>query len=339
MKKNYLMIAALAVCVSSAMMTFNSCTKETEVKITDVPEEKVPVLVSLPELQASVKPLGSKALSVDGEKTVNSLQVFAFRTPTGEIDAYSKSATSTLNLSCTVGKRNFYAVVNAPDLTDVQNESAFLAKVSDLKDNAPDNLVMTGKTSKDISASSNEVPIEVTRLVARVSIDKISNALSLPQYASVPISIDKIYLATVAGDRKYMSDSAPVKWYNKGGVSSDCPSVLSSGSLTATVSNGAAYETPHYFYCYPNDSGADASSGTWTASSTKLIVETTILGTKYYYPFGFPDIKSNMTYTIEELKITRLGSSEPETPVSTGTVSVTLTITEWKTGTSTTVVI
>lgn len=318
----------------SAVCLCAGCTEKNTVTVSGSAEDdKVPVSVSIPVL-----PPVSKVLTTDGENAVNSLQVFVFRKD-GTLDAYGKSNASEVQLNCTVGDKDIVAAVNAPDLTYVASMSDFRNAKSELSDNAPGNFVMTGSVPFSISEADNEIPVSVRRLVARLGIRKITNALSAEQYASTPIRIDKIYLTNVAGDRLYSGPSAPSVWLNKSENASECPDLLSSGDLNTSVSAKETYSVPHYFYCYPNSVSSDSSEEVWTPRFTRLVVEATILGKTYYYPVNMENIEANHTYDIEELKITRLGSSDPDVPVSLGSVSLTITVSDWETGASSTVTI
>ena len=261
----------------------------------------MPVSISIPvnDLSASL----SKVMTTDGEAAVNNVQVFVFRND-GALDAYGKSETASVEVDCTVGEKSIVAVVNAPDLLNVTSLDGFNAAKSQLSDNSTGNFVMTGAKSATITSADNELTINVKRLVARVSISKITNALSAEQYAGTPIVINKIYLSNVAGDRLYSGASVPSLWLNMSGSFSDCPGLLSDSGISASIADGSSYTTPHY-----------------------------------YYPVSIGNIEQNHTYDIEELIITRLGSDDPDVPVSAGTISLTITVSDWEEGTSSTVTI
>ena len=321
-------------CVLSACM-IAGCT-ENHGSSPEIIGEKVPVSISIPvnDLSASL----SKVTTTDGEAAVNNVQVFVFRND-GVLDAYGKSETASVEVDCTVGEKNIVAVVNAPDLLNVTSLDGFNAAKSQLSDNSTGNFVMTGAKSATITSADNELTINVKRLVARVSISKITNALSAEQYAGTPIVINKIYLSNVAGDRLYSSASVPSLWLNMSGSFSDCPGLLSDSGISASIADGSSYTTPHYYYCYPNPTAEDSTAEIWSPRFTRLVVEASILGKTYYYPVSIGNIEQNHTYDIEELIITRLGSDDPDVPVSAGTISLTITVSDWEEGTSSTVTI
>ena len=313
-------------CMGAAMSVFAGCTKE-NVDSQYVSGETVPVSISVSG------PIVTRATDTDGEDSVSSLQVFIFR-PDGVLEAYSKTIGNTAKADCTVGSKDIIAVVNAPEIPGVKTKSALESKVSYLKDNAPKSFVMYGSKSETVSSASGTVTIPVTRLVSRISIKKITNRLELSQYESSKFLVKKIYIVNAAGDRLYTGSYAPTLWHNRGKCESqgDLPSLLSSGELgDVTIQHGKSYETPHYFYCYPNPTEEDSSSSA-SPAYTRLVVEVSIDGKIYYYPVSIKGVQSNYTYNISELIITRLGSESPDIPVSYHEASFTVDVAEWKEG-------
>ena len=52
----------------------------------------------------------------------------------------------------------------------------------------------------------------------------------------------------------------------------------------------------------------------------------------YYYPLSIPYIQPNYAYTIGDVKIKRLGSLDPFTPVSTAECTFTVKVRDWDAG-------
>ncbi len=271
----------------------------------------------------------TKADNMARESIINSLQVFVFSS-NGVLDNYALGSSSSLSLSCTTGQKEIYAVVNAPSLSSVKSKNDLASKLTYLSDNSLTNLVMTGNAKETISASS-KVTILMKRIVARLAILKITNALEAPGYQSKVLTVNKIYVINVAGDNNYGitedDPSAERTWYNKMAyVYSSANPLLYDAVYGGTIAYGGSYETPHYFYVYPNTHATDSQSATWSTRFTRLVIEATLDGTTYYYPVSIPIIQSNKTYTISELKITVPGSLSPDIPVSKQAVTGTITI-------------
>lgn len=289
-------------------------------------------------VKVSVPAVGTKVTSVMNEDKINDLQVFVFR-PDGTLDAYASGSGTFMNLDCTAGDKKFIALANAPDMSGVASESALQAARSELDENSLEGFVMSGSVSETISEISEEVEISVTRLVARISVQKITNALSAPAYSDTDIKLTGIYLSNVAGDRQYLSSGTTTLWLNRLGAQTDVPSLLHSGGISYNIENGSSYPTAHYFYCYPNSTAQDSDDEIWSPRYTRLVIVTEIGGKTYYYPVSIGNIESNHLYDIENVQITRLGSDSPEFPVEVGSLALTIKVTDWQTGSSTNITI
>lgn len=286
-------------------------------------------------LEISVPLPATKVTDISSEESVNSLQVFMFRQD-GTLEAYAQGETASLTFEATTGGKKIAALVNSQSFTDVRSLAELENKVSSLEDNAPGRLVMYGAVDAEISTASSSVVVPVSRLVARLSVSKITNRFELEQYQGQPIQLKGIYLVNAAGDMKLAAPYTPVIWYNKGlkEGEGDLPSMLYSGPVSdGNIGYNTSYETEHYFYCYPNSLEEDNTSyGDWQPGFTRIVVEALIAGKTYYYPVSIENIESNHTYTVSELVITRLGSDSPDRPVSKGSASFSITVQPWEEG-------
>ena len=57
-----------------------------------------------------------------------------------------------------------------------------------------------------------------------------------------------------------------------------------------------------------------------------------LISTCHYYPVNIPTPAANTLYQITNMKITGLGSDSPDKLVEKGTISVSITVTDWSTG-------
>ncbi len=277
----------------------------------------------------------TKAVGVtdDSEKKVNSLQVFVF----GEgdkLEAYkAESSSNSLKMGIFSGKKNIYALVNADSLKGVSDYDTFISQVSDLKGNRTDNFVMSGKTNFDVGTKDVVIPIEVRRLVSKVSLVKVENRLA-PVYEGLGFKVVKAYLINVVGSMPCfpggkISDESVV-WYHKRGYSEkDGISALAYDDYSNTNVAAAAV---HDFYCYPNPTAADNSGKDgWTARYTRLVVEIELGGKIYFYPIKLPNLEQNTAYDVT-LAVTRPGSSDPDVPYDPDAATVNVTVAEWTVG-------
>jgi hypothetical protein len=257
------------------------------------------------------------AVTTENEAKVNNLQIFVFRGD--DLDAYaSVDNAKELTLSCTAGERVVYALVNAPDYSAVPGKAALLAKVSELSANSLTSFEMVG--SKTVTLPKSEtVAIDVNRIASRVVLKKITRSFTSAALQALDFTVDAIYLVNVAGGTSYDLTTAPAKWYNVAENKGELAGLLYDAPASA-IANGQSYDTDHTFYGYPND---------LAVNTTRLVIETTLGSTKYYYPINLPQMDSNKSYEIEEVKITRPGSDDPDEPVSFEDASFSINVIDW----------
>ena len=317
-----------------------ACSKEN-------PSEQVPQQVQMATLEVNVSDgVTTRATSVKDSQigtAAGDIQVLVFNSA-GNLVGFGENAasSSSISISLPTGAVKCYAVVNSSeDLSSVSKESALTSKMSYLKNNSVTKMEMFGSASKTISAGTNSVSIPVKRFAAKVQIDKITPAFTAPAHKAQEFKLTGIYLVNVNGSCPYTQASTAGSsdyWYNKMKyVSGDCDALVSdklSSPVTMQTSAGAvtAYSTTHYLYCYPNPVTTDSSSSSWSNRYTRLVVETTLGGTTYYYPVNIPAPAANTMYQITNMKITGLGSDSPDKVVEKGSLSVSITVTDWSTG-------
>ena len=259
------------------------------------------------------------AVSADNEAKVNNLQVFVFRGD--DLDAYaSVDNAQELTLSCTAGDRVVYALVNAPDYSAVPGKAALLAKVSELSANSLTNFEMVGSKSVTLP-QSEKVSIDVNRIASRVVLKKITRNFTSEALQALNFKVDAIYLINVAGNTSYDLSADPAKWYNVAEYQSvESVDKLLYDKVDEAVLNGKSHETVHSYYAYPNDA---------TIKTTRLVIETTLGETKYYYPINLPEMAANKSYEIAEVVITRPGSDNPDEPVSFADATFSINVIDW----------
>ena len=318
-----------------------ACTKEN-------PSEEAPQQAQIATLQVNVSDgVTTRATSVKDSQIgtgEGDIQVLVFNSD-GNLVAFGKNnaSSSNLTISMPTGVVKCYAVVNSSeDLSSVSKESVLLQKSSYLKNNATSKMEMIGSATKTVSAGVNSVTIPVKRFAAKVQIDKITPAFTSPAHKAMEFKLTGIYLINVNGSCPYSQVSTASTdngmWYNKQKyVSGECNALISDkfdSSVLMQNSDGivTAYSGSHYLYCYPNPVTTDSSASTWSNRFTRLVVETTLGGTTYYYPVNIPAPAANTLYQITNMKITGLGSDSPDKLVEKGTISVSITVTDWSTG-------
>ena len=322
-------------------ITSLACSKEN-------PSEQAAQQTQMATLEVNVaEGITTRATSVNDANigsAAGDIQVLVFNNE-GDLLAYGINAasSSTISMSIPTGTVECYAVVNSSDdLSNISTKTNFLKRLSHLKNNTTSRMEMLGSVSKTVAAGANSVSIAVKRFASKVQIDKITPAFTAPAHRAMEFKLAGIYLINVNGTCPYTmiptGASESTSWYNKRKyVSGDCNHLITDKFSTHVImqtSGGEVtpYSTPHYLYCYPNPITTDVSTTTWSERISRLVVETTLGGTTYYYSVNIPTPQCNTVYQITNMKITGLGTDTPDAVVQKGSLSVSLTVTDWSTG-------
>ena len=342
MKKIFFIMAAIAAIV---------CACEPEKDCLPCQEEEAATLnVSLDFEDEAQTKATSYVTNQTYETAINNVQILVFDS-SGALNAYVDAGTKTgsITINTTAGSKTVWGVVNGPDLSGITTLSALQSKAVDLSANsttASTGFVMAGSTTCTVS-STTTASISVRRLVARVALQKVNNSLPSSYGA---ITINNVTLINVVGNQNLNGSASISTWYNKMGRkdgatassqiidgstnAASCPT-LTFKSVGSSVTNGGSLtpSTPYLFYTYPNSTTTDATGWTesFTARKTRLVVTTTISGTKYYYPIVIDAPARNTAYTVE-LTITGLGSTDPDKPVVKGSITASVTVQGWSAG-------
>ena len=333
MKKFFISILAVSAVLASC--------QKTEVSNNEgvVRGEQIELTVGVQGKMLSTKVTGVVGDATDEEK-VNTLEVFVFNKANNELDAYGKVIDATeITVSCTAGERVIYAVVNAEDdLTGIATIDQLLAVVSDLSDNVVTGFEMIGSTEKTLPQAS-KVVIDVNRFAARVVIREVVRNFTSSALEALDFSVDAVYLTNVGTQMNYGYTMENTVWYNQFKVANGLPFVSEFAALTydalgtpAVLAEEESYATPHYLYAYPNphyDGELDGEDD--VNAETRIVVETTINGTKYYYPIALPALESNKSYEIETLTLTRPGSLSPDEEISVIDAIFEVNVVDWAT--------
>lgn len=311
-----------------AAMALMSCNEKT-VNVQEMPEQAGTVELKVKVPAASTRLTGEAA----DEDKISNLQVFVFN-ESDALEAYGNEDAESLSLTCVPGKKQVVALVNAPSLSDISKLSDLQAEVSYLSDNEAGALVMASDLlDKELLAEGdNTMAIQVTRLAAKVILGSVTNAMALESDQSKEFVINAVYLINVADDARYIADHDPASWYNKMKYQEDNCLDFLYDVVGQDLPYEEEYSAQHYFYCYPNPTEDDVQGGTdWSPRLTRLVVEAELGGVLCYYPLTLPIVERNTEYIIN-LTVTRIGSSNPDIPVTTGEALFTVTVKDWEDG-------
>lgn len=296
--------------------------------------ENIPTeAIQMAELKLSVVGNGSPVTKSsdadfdDDHSEVASIQFLVFD---GEVlDAYKK-VTSGLSTSITVktGEKTVWAVANAPDISNVTTLTQLKAVSSTLLNNVS-NFVMVGSNTGTVP-SEDPIEIEVKRIASRVVVKKVTAAFTNPAYASMSCKLVKMFLINAPGDINLELTSAPTTWYAQRAYEavSGLTDFLSTSGGNHEL-NTAAFDTDCYHYCYPNPTTADSQASTWSARHTRMVIEVLLGSETFYYPVTLPVLEPGKSYEIENLTITRKGSSNPDQPISLSDATFEISVKPW----------
>ena len=284
--------------------------------------------------------LESDAKGTTAEKSVRTLQVFVFDS-TGTC-VTSRYVTNAGNLHLTVDAGDgytFYAVANLEDIT------ASVSTVAELLDRTTDVLGTEDGSSRfpmqgclkdqTVNPNSKSFNIEVERRAAKVVLRNITNSLPA-EYGD--IIVEGIYLSNVVTASGMFSDALPQEagWTNRMGVYDELSSfewLSDKFSVAVAVGRGGVYDIAHTFYAAANAVEEDTREDEWCPRFTRLVVRTSIQGVTRYYPITFgaelPSLKANEYIDITNLNIKSLGPLDPEKPITTEEVTVSVTVKDW----------
>ena len=284
--------------------------------------------------------LESDAKGTAAEKSVRTLQVFVFDS-TGTC-VTSRYVANSGNLHLTVdaaGGYTFYAVANLEDITaKVSTVAELLDMTTDVlsTDEGSSRFPMQGcLKDQTVSPVSKSFNIEVERRAAKVVLRNITNSLPA-EYGD--IIVEGIYLSNVVTASGMFSDALPQEplWTNQMGVYDELSSfdwLSDKLSVAVAVGRGGVYDIPHTFYAAANAVEEDTREDEWCPRFTRLVVRTSIQGITRYYPISFgaelPSLKANEYIDITNLNIKSLGPLDPEKPITTEEVTVTVTVKDW----------
>jgi len=326
--------AAISAVLASLTLTTISCQKDLPDNSGNQPQERVPLKVNV---NSDIRTKAT--LNETGESTINKIEIFVFNSDTeGRLDVYGSFTDQTdMTLNCTTGDKDIYALVNgaigATTLKSIDTKEKFLATTTLLQDNEQTNFVMIGSKSESISAAT-QVEVPVSRIVSRIGIGKIKTDFTAPAYKNMEFIVKKIYVLNAVNSTDLGLSQSPTadNFFNFKRATGQCDALLAY-KTEFSLENGGSKDVDQYFYTLPNPTTDDCQDSTNSARFTRLVIETTLGGTTYYYPISIigsdGKLSANQSFMIKSLTITRPGSLSPDEPFEIAASALTLDITSW----------
>lgn len=252
----------------------------------------------------------------------------------------------TVEVGSRSGMKRIIALANWPaeeleDWNIISSLDGIGTLTCNLEDEDPASPRMTGSTTITAGAASSPV-ISMQALAAKIKLATLCCDFSGKAYEGLTMSNARAYLTNVCVSASISPDDVPgTAFVNIGGYSeSDMKSFKAPELLERSIYGeiDATKRTVDIaLFCYP----AEVSETDAGKPQTKLVLEGEIGGRKYYYPIRIGDytagaIRRDMTYQID-LKITRLGGTDPDAPLLPGTFEAGVTVLPWDTSDNQTV--
>ena len=244
--------------------------------------------------------------------------------PEGSGHAYGVSgagARRLVALSGTVG-------VTDPWL-DISNYGNLCKKTYRLQEEDPASPHLVAEALLPEAASRIQL-LNMQPMLSRIRMISVSTDFSGRPYKDGSFICSRIYLTNVATEYKPLGPGGghPVSWINAGALDSLATEALPHPEHIMQPGLGRIGPeklTPNLlFCCYANPAGDG------TVPRTRLVLEGTVDGILCYYPIEFPSLLPGLEYQLS-LTFRRMGSPDPDIPVSSDAVLVQTLTVPWHT--------
>jgi len=289
-----------------------ACTQKTEIEtVVSNPDVRFP-------LRISVARPGTRLTTAPADSVLTKLTVCVYRED-GTLDAFTQqSAVDTVSIECTSLAKEVYVVSNYEFTEPVLSKTALLEKVIHLEDNTTSSFVMVGSANLNLP-SVKSVQVDMNRLLSRIVLKKINRDFPSGVLATQSFKIKRIYLRNAPSDINIGRDAAPASFVNTKNYSDNS---LLYDEINSSLDNKKSDPTVHYLYCCPRQAGL--------ALRTRLVIEASLGDKNYYYPVNLPELlQPNCSYELSNLTISKPGSDNPDTAVSSETMTFTFKINPW----------
>lgn len=256
------------------------------------------------------------------------------------LDTYQRfemTQCSTFKPASSAGDKLMAVIVNSQKdrygWTDICSYDNLSETYVNLEDETEKSMCMTGESSIRAGMPLN---LTVQRLSSEVVLRSISCDFNGKPYEGQTIDNAKVYLTNVNAEMPVIPESPvlPRRIVNAGGlVPSDMEGFKEPGMLVheLPLHIGPSVIRPEArLRCYPNEAEEESAG----APFTRLVLEGEVNGKTYYWPVninrtdGGNGISRNNIY-IYDLRIKRLGNTDPDIPIELEDAAITMEIQEW----------
>ena len=259
--------------------------------------------------------------------TAGTLDLFFFNEDALQtLDAYQRFGDISGNIvegASRTGDKLVAGILNVPgdiwSWSDINTFQRLSERISDLTEDDPDAPVMTG-LCRIRAGRDRRCTLEMKPLMTRVSLHSLCCDFHARPYKDAALEDVEVYLVNVNRTVGIFDDGSktlPASWLNMGGREEE-NGVFRLGRVSSTVLPEVA------MYCYPNSAAEEALG----RPLTRLVIEGTLLGERYYYPINLPAVGRNEDIILD-VSITRAGTPDPDCPAETGTILCSISVLPW----------
>lgn len=369
MRKTHLFLA-----VAAAVLAASSCQKNNAgVNSSDVASQSsITIDISVPEEAPGKSDYASRK-----DYQINSVQIFVFNAQNKLETDFYKTITpvdnsTSVTINTMTGAKTVYALLNHSRLykqQGVYTMTNFEAELTNLEENTPSKLVMSGKNTitvgeynknKNSSQTPQTMSIWVKRLASMIVLEKVTVDFNGTSLEGASFQIEEIYLKNVVGvSRLGVTATAnaantpfsilPLEndalesdsnWYNKmTKQATGAPEVISDTwtKLCNVASPAVATNLGRCLFAYPNMTTTDSHSDTWSPRMTRAVIKAHItkaginLDKDTFYVFDLPVLEANKVYSIQNVNITMPGKDDDDKDddIQAGRITPTITVDPW----------
>lgn len=268
----------------------------------DVPTPKVDVVVST----------SFHATKTPAEDMIDNLQVFFFKA-NGDL-AYRGSIANgaSVRMQITPGTFDVFVIANSESIDgEGLNKTELLSNYITLLSQNPEKPTLIGNEQKTVTNRSASISINVSRVISRVIVHSITNALPEESLNGQDFTLVGVYLTNACGSVDLSGDSGNL-WYNKMGHKSEADSYLYHPITDGVIGMNTSKDVELTLYLLPNSTKDDNTDELWSSRHTRIVLKTKLGDTFYYYQLTLPKVGMNESYEYGNIILKRLGSTEEE---------------------------
>lgn len=292
---------------------------------------------------------GTRSMELILTEDVSSLDIFIFNNDRfARLDSYLRTGPpqrNTVTASARSGRKRVVVLANAGtdkySWSAVNSYSSLKRFLFKLTEEDPQRPVMVGEDSTE-NYGIGRLFMRLRPLMSMITLSSIRCDFSGKPYAGRRLENVKVYLTNVCSLYPAIApkDYRTTSFLNQGRLrENDMESIRVKSMLFQEIPEAVGAEGLHpelRLYCYPNLIGAETAGAIYT----RIVVEGKIEGRTYYYPidldrglltpYGYPrGVAAGMEYRID-LGLTRLGSIDPDIPVSRESTVIRCETVGWK---------